>query len=106
MHHHDACRDVPNAHAQFHLHLLNDGRFPANVRLGLASQGGVQAAMPPATPVTSKTSAAAAAKTPAAAAKPGQAAGKGQAAPSTTPAAFNLSTQVMSVNAAHPELRR
>ena len=85
-----ACREAHNAHAQYHLHLLNDGRFPATVKLGLASQGGIQAATPPATPATGKPPA----KGPAAAAKPGQAAGKGQAAPPATPAAYHLSTQV------------
>ncbi len=87
------CREAPGAHAQYHLHLLNDGRFPATVRLGLASQGGVQAATslatPLATPATGKPSAATAA-----AAKPGQAAAKGQAAPPAPPPAFQLSSQV------------
>ena len=94
------CREAPGAHAQYNLHLLNDGRFPATVKLGLASQGGVQAATPLATalatPATGKPSAAAAA-----AAKPGQAAGKGQAAPPAPPPAFQLSSQVASKHLMH-----
>lgn len=88
------CREMPGAHAQYHLHLLNDGRFPATVKLGLLSQGGVSIS-PPLTPTASKTAANAAAKAAAApAAKPGAAAGKGQAAPSPTAPVFQLSTQV------------
>ena len=91
----DFCREMPGAHAQYHLHLLNDGRFPATVKLGLLSQGGVPSS-PPLTPTAAKTAANVAAKGAAATgAKPGAAAGKGQAPPTPPAPTFQLSTEVI-----------
>ena len=90
------CREMPGAHAQYHLHLLNDGRFPATVQIGLASQGGIQATAPPLTPTAAKTAAGASTKPSAAAGgKPGGAAGKGQAPAAPPVPTFQLSSQVM-----------
>ncbi|KAK9833148.1 hypothetical protein WJX74_008612 [Apatococcus lobatus] len=89
--------EMPGPHGQYHLHLLNDGRFPATVKLGLASQGGVQASTPPLTPTAAKTAANASKSAAAAGSKPGQAAGKGQA-PATPPTpTFQLSTQELTI---------
>ena len=94
------CREMPGPHAQYHLHLLNDGRFPATVQIGFASQGGIQASTPPPTPAAAKTAAGASTKPSAAAgSKAGGAAGKGQAPAAPLVPAFQLSLQVVFLRA-------